>query len=266
MEIANIKLNQNLFVDCRQLLENNKQILDSITGADSLVQATYYKFALEFNRKYGPPSDFYKHALLYLAFTPLQSIPDQDKVKLAFDLGTTALIGESIYNFGELLLHPIIQTLKNTEHEWLSQILYAFNSGKIKEYTTLITKYRTKLEQYPAFVANAHLLVEKVHILCLMELIFHRPSDNRTITFTDIGHETQLPIDEVEILLMKAMSLDLIRGSIDQIDQTVTVTWVQPRILNLDQIQTIRDKTKQWVGSVYSTLRVMETETPELLV
>jgi len=165
-----------------------------------------------------------------------------------------------------LLLHPIIQSLKNTECEWLSQILHAFNSGKIIEYNQLVSKYRSNLEANQVFVVNRDLLVEKVYILCLMELVFKRPSDNRTIPFKDIATETGLPMQEVELLLMKAMSLNLIRGTIDQIDETVSVTWVQPRVLNLEQIQTMRDKTKQWVTHVHDTLIFMEDETPELLV
>ena len=35
---------------------------------------------------------------------------------------------------------------------------------------------------------------------------------------------------------MKALSLDLVRGLIDQVDQLVHMTWVQPRVLDKDQV------------------------------
>jgi len=35
---------------------------------------------------------------------------------------------------------------------------------------------------------------------------------------------------------MKALSLELVRGSIDQVGQEVTMTWVQPRVLDLTQV------------------------------
>ena len=35
---------------------------------------------------------------------------------------------------------------------------------------------------------------------------------------------------------MKALSLDLVRGLIDQVDAQVHMTWVQPRVLDKDQV------------------------------
>lgn len=35
---------------------------------------------------------------------------------------------------------------------------------------------------------------------------------------------------------MKALSKGLICGSIDQVNQLVTITWIQPRVLSLEQV------------------------------
>lgn len=49
---------------------------------------------------------------------------------------------------------------------------------------------------------------------------------------------------------MKALSLKLIRGSIDQVDQLVTVTWVQPRVLDKEQIDGMRRQLEEWNNQV----------------
>lgn len=41
---------------------------------------------------------------------------------------------------------------------------------------------------------------------------------------------------QVEFLVMKALSKDLVRGAIDQVNQAVLITWVQPRVLNTSQV------------------------------
>ena len=48
-------------------------------------------------------------------------------------------------------------------------------------------------------------------------MTFKRPSNKRQLTFKEISKETTVAPEEVEILAMKAMSLGLVRGSIDQV-------------------------------------------------
>jgi len=48
-------------------------------------------------------------------------------------------------------------------------------------------------------------------------MTFARPAHNRHITFDEIAKKTGIPMNEVEILTMKAMSLGLLRGKIDQV-------------------------------------------------
>jgi 26S proteasome regulatory subunit N9 len=91
------------------------------------------------------------------------------------------------------------------------------------------------------------------------------------MTFESIAAATKLPVNEVEHLCMKAMrwvifiyrmtlqekelidSLDLIRGSLDQVDSTLDVKWVQPRVLDHDQLATLSKQFNEWSGSVGQT-------------
>lgn len=43
---------------------------------------------------------------------------------------------------------------------------------------------------------------------------------------------------KVELLVMKALSVGLVKGSIDEVDKRVHMTWVQPRVLDLQQVMT----------------------------
>ena len=65
---------------------------------------------------------------------------------------------------------------------------------------------------------------------------------------------------------MKALALKLIRGSIDQVREVVMVTWVQPRVLDLIQIDGMRQRLQEWDENVKKTAIIVENETPELFV
>ncbi|CAF4251019.1 unnamed protein product, partial [Adineta steineri] len=38
----------------------------------------------------------------------------KEKAERAFNLGLAALLAENVYNFGEILQHPVLDALKNT--------------------------------------------------------------------------------------------------------------------------------------------------------
>ena len=39
------------------------------------------------------------------------------------------------------------------------------------------------------------------------------------------------------MLVMRALSLGLVKGTIDEVDESVHMTWVQPRVLNTEQVK-----------------------------
>jgi len=264
--IAQLKLKekQNL-EECKKLLETIQERLEGIAGVDPTVYSNFYRAQAEYFRLRDRIADYYRHALLYLSYTPLESLAEDEKRSFAYNLGIAALVGEETYNFGDLLAHPIVESLQGTEKEWLAHLLRAFNQGDIAGYEGLIARYGLQLEKEPLLVSKTDLLKEKISILCLMEMVFDRQSVDRHIPFRAIAESTKLPAEmDLELLVMKALSLKLIKGYIDQVEQQVVVTWVQPRVLGLEQIGKMKDRLDEWSKKVHSTLVFMEQGTPDL--
>lgn len=94
--------------------------------------------------------------------------------------------------------------------------------------------------------------------MSLIEAVFKRKPHDRTIQFAEIARETRLPVDEVEHLVMKALSLKLIKGSIDQVDGTVVISWVQPRVLDQNQVGGMMTLLEGWLDRVKQTSGEME--------
>ncbi|KAK8340885.1 hypothetical protein V6Z11_A08G130100 [Gossypium hirsutum] len=173
---------------------------------------------------------------------------------LAFDLSLSAFLGDYIYNFGELIAHPIIKSLLGTKVEWLYYILQSFNSGNLVRYEELCRMHNATLSAQPALVENKKKLLEKINILCLMEIIFSSPSDDRTIPLKVIAERTNC-----------SLSVSLIEGIIDQVEGTIHVSWVQLRVLGIPQIKSLRDRFGNWMGKVHKAWLSIEVETPDLV-
>ncbi|XP_010494676.1 PREDICTED: 26S proteasome non-ATPase regulatory subunit 13 homolog A-like isoform X1 [Camelina sativa] len=251
---ALFKLEQGDQKECKKILDDGKSSLDSMTDIDPSVYANFYWVSSQYHKFRQEFSDFYKSALLYLAYTSVEDLSESFKLDLAFDLSLSALLGENIYNFGELLAHPILKSLLGTNVEWLYHILQAFNHGDLVQYQELCRVHNASLIAQPALVENEKKLLEKINILCLIEIIF-----------SIIAERTKLSIEDVEHLLMKSLSVHLIEGIIDQVNGTVYVSWAQPRVLGIPQIKALRDQLDSWVDKVHTTLLSVEAETPDLV-
>lgn len=265
MQIAAFNLEKGCLKDCKKILYDGKITLDSMNDVDPTVHASYYWVSSQYHKACQDFAEFYKSALLYLAYTAVESLSESFKLDLAFDLSLSALLGDNIYNFGELLAHPIINCLLGTKVEWLYHILQAFNTGNLSRYQELCRVHNAALSAQPALVANEKKLLEKINILCLMEIIFSRPAEDRTIPLSIIAEKTKLSIEDVEYLLMKSLSVHLIEGIIDQVEGIVYVSWVQPRVLGVAQIKSIRDRLDVWINKVKTALTSVEDQAPDLV-
>ncbi|XP_037474264.1 26S proteasome non-ATPase regulatory subunit 13 homolog B-like [Triticum dicoccoides] len=108
MQIASFLLEKGNPKECKKLVHEGKTTLDSMGDVDPSVHSTYYWLCSQYHKVCHDYSEFYKNALLYLAYTTAESHSEPFKQNLAFDLSLVALLGDNIYNIRELLAHPIV--------------------------------------------------------------------------------------------------------------------------------------------------------------
>lgn len=189
------------------------------SGQDTIVPASFHKASAEFYRIHGPAASFYASALQYLSFTPLESLQPAEKHTFAVDIALAALVADNVYSFGDINAHPILQSLHGTPQAWLVSLLSSFQTGDIDLFNRTIAENQAAFNSQAALTAAAPTMKEKISILAAMELALKRDSKKRSLTFSDLASTTQLPEDQVEWLMMRAMSLGLIKGTIDQVDK-----------------------------------------------
>lgn len=185
----------------------------------------------------------------------MEDLTPAERRSRAYDLSLAALVSNSIYNFGELLLHPILGAIKGKDDAWLYDLLFAFNRGDLVAYDRL----SNHVEQNALLKQHKDGLREKIYLAALTEAVFRRPPHDRAMSFQTISEETKVRPDEIEHLIMKALSLGLLRGSIDQVDEIARINWVQPKVLDMEQIKGMRVRLQEWDSSVNSLGNWIET-------
>jgi len=113
------------------------QVLDTLEGVDSGVNAAYYGvaadyykvsswfsgllfmahfFVLQAKAEYAP---YYRHSLLYLACVDLEKeMSAEEKLIRAHDLAISAFLADTIHNFGELVLQSCTSLWKRSRIDY----------------------------------------------------------------------------------------------------------------------------------------------------
>ena len=61
------------------------------------------------------------------------------------------------------------------------------------------------------------------------------------------------------------MSLELVRGTIDEVDQVVHIEWAMPRYLNKDHLIIMHKKMQVWEIKMEDVIRMCEDKAQELM-
>lgn len=242
IETAKANLYLGNTTKARKLMDDSERDLEQLNSVDTTIHAAFYRINADYYKAEADYTAYYKNALLYLACVDLDKVDMTEAQERAFDLSIAALLSDSIYNFGELLSHPILGLLSSSSEGWLRDLLFAMNTGDIFRFQTLFKN----ASRIPILEQSGNFLRQKICLTALVEAVFKRPPHERSLSFSIIANETGLPMEEVEHLVMKALSLKLVKGSIDQVDQTVQISWIQPRVLDMIQIKAMAKNIQDW--------------------
>mmetsp|Transcript_17557 Transcript_17557/g.30125 ORF Transcript_17557/g.30125 Transcript_17557/m.30125 type:complete len:387 (-) Transcript_17557:300-1460(-) len=261
MHIAQHHVETGALSEAKPILDAGQEQLQGLSSVDPSVSAAVFYVSSLLSKAQADFAGFYKNSLMYLSYVASDTLPADFKLRLAVDVSLAALLGEHVYSFGQLLQHPIIKVLDDSAYAWLHEVLTAFNAGDLPAYDVLCAKYAAQLNAQPALVANERRLREKITLMCLLELVSSLPAEERTIPLATIAQRTKLEVDGVEFLLMKALSLHLLEGTVDQVASIASITWVVPRILTRVQLSGLQERLDSWVSKVASLAGSLDDHT-----
>ncbi len=269
METALMQLRLGLVAEARSLIENNQDT----ESDEALVHSKIHQAQLELYKQTGALADFYQAALIFLSFTNLDDLELPYKRDLAQHMAVAALTAEAIFNFGEVLATPILSHLVESPLAWLQPLVAAVNRGAVADCRMLLQQHFPLAPspiplplqaQLQLLYARQTLILEKAALLCVVNIAFQRPPLQRQVTFSELQQRCEVAPDQVERLAMRAMSLGLIRGSIDQVGELLQVSWVQPRVLDPHQLGEVGQQLGAWMNRVKTTLLTIEDQAIDL--
>jgi len=251
-EIGHIYLIGNLVKQCKEIMDRVTELMEGKRHyyTQHALYSQYYRICLQYYKMVGDAHKYLDAALKFLTHTNAQDLAQTEQRLFASDICLAALLSNQCYNFSLLLSHDLIQMLSGTEHDWLYRVICIFNTGNLSEWNTFSMANAQKLKTEETIKGNLAFLEQKIRLMALIELVFQTPPNERLIPFSVISSQCQLQTDEVELVLIRAFSLQLLKGVIDEVDQTVLVTYCVPRSLQKSQINDLKSKIEDWMTKI----------------
>lgn len=244
----------------REIVKTLSPELEKEDGV-SPVHSRFYEMAAQYYAKQCNHELFYRNTLRYLGCREDLTTFGPDFQDCGFKLCLAALLADNVYNFGELLQHKVLDAVRDSPNKWIVELLDAFNSGNIKKVQELQPQWQSQAD----LNANKVKLQEKLMLSAVMEAIFARAAKERKLSFDCISQMTGMDNNKVEWLVMRGLSLGLMKGYIDQVDQSATFTWVQPRVLNRDQVAKMGGRVGNWIKEVQGMEGVINQRSEEMV-
>jgi 26S proteasome regulatory subunit N9 len=249
--------------ELEDIVKNTEQDFSGNIEIDSSLYAQYYKLSALYYEKKQDYDNFYNNAFQYLAYET--KISSEDKLSLCYKMCSAMLIGEKLYNFAELIEKDFFKLMHGTKYEWISNLILSFNSAKVDQFLTMMEQNKKDILENPILKDKIDFLPIKIRIAALLDLIFQKNKNERTLSFDEICKVCQTEEDKIEYISMKALSHGLIKGYIDQVDKKLIVNWIQPKYLDKEKIVLMQDRFTAWIDKAQKVLGDLQENGAALL-
>ncbi|OAF66423.1 26S proteasome regulatory subunit RPN9 [Intoshia linei] len=245
-ELALIHIANNDKESTRKLVIDNNEVKD-ISGVHYWVQAKFYKATNIYYQMIGQHTQFYNHIMRYISCVDVDDLPVTEKIDSAYKASLAVILSRDIYNFGELLAHPIMKVIHDDlEKFWVYDLIHAFNYGNVKKFFSLKEKWSIQ----PDLLADTDFMIEKMAQMALMELALQNKTSSKPISFQQIAEFCGISSNEVDEMIMKSMANNLIDGKVDDVDEILFVDKIQTRVLQNDQIIQSKERLNKWIEEI----------------
>ena len=245
-------LELNKMYELEDIVKNTEHDFTGNIEIDTSLYSQYYKLSMLFYEKKQDYDKFYSNAFQYLAYET--KLSNEDKLNLCYKMCAAMLIGEKLYNFAELIEKDFFKLMKGTNYEWISNLILSFNSAKVDQFLLMMEENKKNIEENQILKEKAEFLPIKIRIAALLDLIFQKNKAERTLTFEEIKKVCICKDDQIEYISMKALSLELIKGYIDEVDKKLVIHWIQPKYLDKEKIVMLQDRFNAWIDKSQKVL------------
>ena len=232
-------------------LRNFPKLLYSVLN---FVKADYYwrKDDLE---------NYHATILQYLVYTERDRLSEEERAVISERAVLSALVSDKVLSFGDILESDFIAVLKECkEKQPLWTLVEIFNRGKVAEFVDFTRNNKQTLSGFEFIVKHMDDLERKIRVIALYDAIFFSENSfsKQEISFREVSGICGVDELAVERLLIHVLSIELVKGYIDEPRSVLVVKELKPRELDRERLGQLKEKFVNWRGNIEQTMKGLE--------
>ena len=137
---------------------------------------------------------------------------------------------------------------------FLLDLMKLYEKGKPNDFFTFFDSNQEVLKKDNLLQSSSELLVRKIRVVSLCDSIFFSQNNSNRISFEEISKIVGVPVDDVELLVIHVLSIKLISGHIDELNEELVINSIKPRELDDQRLIQLKNKYVNWQSSISGSL------------
>ncbi|EJW04976.1 hypothetical protein EDEG_00093 [Edhazardia aedis USNM 41457] len=219
---------------------------------NKIMEPEMYVYFYRLAYRYYEVIENYEECFVYLEkyvnlchVVPDDSFTDSKEL-LAYKFVQFSVLSRKIYNFTGIRINNIYQHFKEQNMSIVFDKICAGDFNYILNNQDMVNNI---------FPGNFNLIKEKAFLVALSNICFD--IRNKEIKIIEITEKLKVSRNTVFYFIVRAMGLELIKGTIDGQNDVLRLSYVKPRILTLDETKSLKDYIDSWRMRVKETIMLM---------
>ena len=230
-------------------LREAEGLVEGFRSVPKGVYASMYGARALYFWKKADLESFHGASAQFLAYADDKKLSSAERLDVAEKALTAALLSDGVLAFGDFLASPAFARsaeLSNKKYLW--KLAELFNAGDVQQLEAFLVQGRGQLDADELLSAHYEKLQRKVRVIALYDAIFfsQKSFSQQSVTFAEVSSITHVPRDQVEKLVVHVLSIGLLQGYIDEMDELVFITGLKAQELDKTRLGQLKEKYDNW--------------------
>ena len=240
-----------------KVLKEAEVLIEAFRSVPKVIYASMNSSKALYYWKKADIESFQTSISQFLAYSDEKKLSVDEQVDIAERTLVSALLSDNVLLFGDFLVSNFFaKCAEKSDKKHLWSLAEIFNSGNVEQLEQFLVDHNAEVSADPLLGINLDKLRRKVRVIAIYDAIFFSQKSflQQNVTFAEICGIAKIQKSQVERLIVHVLSIGLLQGYIDEVDELFFITGLKAQELDKTRLSQLKDKYDSWNENIKGAL------------